>query len=381
MKTKTTTITFQASHNCGSLLQAYALQQTILEMGYDNEIINFSNDGSRDMYNILPPIHPFKRGIRGRLSYWFKSIPYYNILKRQYNDYETFINKYLKLSPKQYKSNQELQKENFNYTHYITGSDQVWNTCCHDADTAYYLDFVKQGKKIAYAVSTGATQIAEKVQNVDFYKRLVQEMDFLSVREQNAVTQFEKLTGRNDIELLIDPTLLFTQKDWEKHFDLSQPIIKGKYIFYYAFHYDKSVNNTVMEIAKRLNIPVYIMEAKAWGPRGCHKEGINLCPSAGPETFLNLMKYATLSLTTSFHGTVFSVIFKKDFWFIDSDMHNPMDDRAATLVNQLGLPERLILGKELLKKDFTQKPNYQNTDERIAQLQIQAKQFLAKALS
>ena len=93
------------------------------------------------------------------------------------------------------------------------------------------------------------------------------------------------------------------------------------------------------------------------------------------------MKYATLSLTTSFHGTVFSVIFKKDFWFIDSDMHNPMDDRAATLVNQLGLPERLILGKDLLKRDFTQKPNYQNTDERIAQLQAQAKLFLTKALS
>lgn len=57
MSTKIGTITFQASHNCGSLLQAYALQQTLKAMGYDNEIINFSNEGSRDMYSILPPIH------------------------------------------------------------------------------------------------------------------------------------------------------------------------------------------------------------------------------------------------------------------------------------------------------------------------------------
>lgn len=52
MNKKIGTITFQASHNCGSLLQAYALQQTLKAMGYDNEIINFSNEGSRDMYSI-----------------------------------------------------------------------------------------------------------------------------------------------------------------------------------------------------------------------------------------------------------------------------------------------------------------------------------------
>lgn len=75
MSTKIGTITFQASHNCGSLLQAYALQQTLKAMGYDNEIINFSNEGSRDMYSILPPIHLFRRGIRGRFTKLDKKCP------------------------------------------------------------------------------------------------------------------------------------------------------------------------------------------------------------------------------------------------------------------------------------------------------------------
>ena len=91
MSTKIGTITFQASHNCGSLLQAYALQQTLKAMGYDNEIINFSNEGSRDMYSILPPIHLFRRGIRGRLQNWIRSVRYYGILKRQHAFYESFI--------------------------------------------------------------------------------------------------------------------------------------------------------------------------------------------------------------------------------------------------------------------------------------------------
>lgn len=333
------------------------------------------------MYSILPPIHPFRRGIRGRLQNWIKSISYYSILKKQHALYESFITNKLRLSTGVYKSNKELQNAHFDYTHYITGSDQVWNIACPDADTAYYLDFVKKGKKIAYAVSTGATDIAQKANNYGVYKKLVDDFDFISVREQNTVSQFQKMTGRSDIELLIDPTLLFTQEDWENHFNLNKPMVKGDYIFYYAFHYDDAVNKVVMEIAKRMNMPAYIMEAKAWGPKGCNKSGLKLCEYSGPTAFLNLMKFAKLSLTTSFHGTVFSVIFRKCFWFIDSAMHNPMDDRAATLINRLGLPERLIQGKTLLLQKVDVMPDYSQMDNRITALQSTAKAFLIRSLS
>ena len=198
---------------------------------------------------------------------------------------------------------------------------------------------------------------------------------------QKSSVQFKKMTGRNDIELLIDPTLMFTQEDWENHFTLNKPMVKGDYIFYYAFHYDDAVNKVVMEIANRMNMPVYILEAKAWGPKGIHKSGLKLCENSGPEAFLNLMKFAKLSLTTSFHGTVFSVIFRKCFWFIDSAMHNPMDDRAATLVNQLGLQERLILGETLLQQKVDVMPDYSQMNECIMALQSAAKAFLTRSLS
>ena len=136
------------------------------------------------MYSILPPIHPFRRGIRGRFQNWIKSIQYYSILKRQHASYENFIANKLRLSNRAYNSNEELQNAHFDYTHYITGSDQVWNIACPDADTAYYLDFVKEGKKIAYAVSTGATDIAKKANNPELYKKFVDNFDFISVRER-----------------------------------------------------------------------------------------------------------------------------------------------------------------------------------------------------
>ena len=85
-------ITFHASHNCGSMLQAYALQSTLIRLGYTNEIINFSNAGSREMYSVLPKIHFFRRGIRGRISSWFKSLEYYNLLK---NHCQVFLSVFL----------------------------------------------------------------------------------------------------------------------------------------------------------------------------------------------------------------------------------------------------------------------------------------------
>ena len=373
-------ITFHASHNCGSMLQAYALQSTLIRLGYTNEIINFSNAGSREMYSVLPKIHFFRRGIRGRISSWFKSLEYYNLLKRQSEFYMSFLSQYLHLTEKEYRSDEELKNELFDFTHYITGSDQVWNICCKDADTAYYLDFVKEGKKIAFAVSTGATILKKAAKDISIYEKLVESFDAISVRERNSVKQFQELSGRNDIELLIDPTLLLTQEDWESHFDLSKPIVQGDYVFYYAFHYSHGVNSIVKQIAQKLHMPVIIIDARAWGVKNCKKDGLTLCEESGPIAFLNLMKYAKIVLTTSFHGTVFSAIFRRTFWFIDSPMHNVYDDRASTLLDQLNLVDRLIDGKMLLNVDFCKKPNYNGIETTICQLQDKAFSFLEKNL-
>lgn len=373
-------ITFHASHNCGSMLQAYALQSTLTRLGYTNEIINFSNAGSREMYSILPKIHFCRRGIRGRISLWFKSLGYYSLLKRQSEFYVSFLSQYLHLTEKEYRSDEELKNESFDFTHYITGSDQVWNICCKDADTAYYLDFVIEGKKIALAVSTGATILKNVAKDISIYERLVESFDAISVRERNSVKQFQELSGRNDIELLIDPTLLFTQKDWESQFDLSKPIVQGDYIFYYAFHYSHEVNAIVKQIAQTLHIPVIIIDARAWGVNNCKKDGLTLCEKSGPIAFLNLMKYAKIVLTTSFHGTVFSVIFRRIFWFIDSTMHNECDDRASTLLDQLGLTDRMIDGKALLQRNFCSRPDYSGIEDRINQLQDKEISFLEKNL-
>lgn len=378
MESKIGLITFHESLNCGSMLQAFALQNVLDILGIKNEFINFANQGSRDMYSLTPSVW-YKGRIRptlvlNRLLFWF----YRRLLKKQKNDYLKFQKRYLRMSVKSYSSNEQLCTERFEYTHYITGSDQVWNICCSDADDAYYLNFVRSGKKIAYAVSLGATILKEKALDINKYKTYLKSFDAISVREKNAINQIEELCERDDVKLLVDPTLLLYKNDWEKIFDLNIPLVKGKYIFYYAFSYSKEVNRVVKDISKRLKMPVYILDATSWGPKNVRINGFKLTPQFGPIAFLNMMKHATLCLTTSFHGTVFSVIFEKPFWFINSSMHDSTDDRAESLLSQLGLIHHYRYGSELMGLDLFEHIDYAQVNKLRVTLKYQAESFLKK---
>lgn len=284
------------------------------------------------------------------------------------------------MTEKEYYDNESLCNEDFDFDVYITGSDQVWNINCVDADDAYFLNFVKQGKKIAYATSLGANDIKKTSCNSDKYVNYLKSFDFISVREMNAVSQITSLSGRNDIQLQIDPTLFLTREEWANSIDIGERMIKEDYIFYYAFTYSKEVNKIVQSISAKYNLPVYIMDVKNWGPKGLRKLGFNLSSEFGPSAFINLIKYSKLVFTTSFHGTVFSVIFGINFWYVDSSMHNSKDDRAVSLLSQLGLPDRLQNGNYLLSHDVMVKWNVQDVYKRIKLLQCDAEKFLLNSI-
>ena len=102
---KVSIITFHASHNYGSCLQAYALQQVVKELNYDCEIINFRTDRQKDLYAIFTK----RKGLR----YFLKNcahLLYYPALKKKYDRFEKFIYMQFDLSSKEYKTLLELQK-------------------------------------------------------------------------------------------------------------------------------------------------------------------------------------------------------------------------------------------------------------------------------
>ena len=85
-------------------------------------------------------------------------------------------------------------------------------------------------------------------------------------------------------------------------------------------------------------------------------------------------------MTTSFHGTIFSTIYKKNFWVLkNGDMYGD-DDRVKTLINQLGIEDRLILPKFDSNINYMENVNYTKYDKHLPFLREKSLQYLKEAL-
>ncbi|MBT1173169.1 polysaccharide pyruvyl transferase family protein [Bifidobacterium sp. MA2] len=371
---KIATITFHNSYNCGSMLQALALQTVLRErFDADNEILDFSNEGQKAMYSPFWKVTGIKSLVKNAL--WATVYPQ---VKQQAVSYEAFEHKYFRLSSKTYASNKELDVTNNEYSKFITGSDQVWNIRCMDADDAYYLNFVSDAnKRYAYAVSFGANNPFADDALKSHYLNLVGKFDRISVREQNARKWVTEATGR-EVSLCVDPTMLLSQEEWERTVHIGDaPIIPGDYIFYYCFSISQEIAAFLHQVSKKTGMPVYFFEPKEWALRCCWKNKIRLVRKYGPEAFLNYMKYAKMVFTTSFHGTAFSTIFHKNFWYIDSG-HNDLskDDRAVSFLTQLQLTQRYKTIPALLHTNLSITPDYTESDTALSQLREEAFTFI-----
>ncbi|MEH7526135.1 polysaccharide pyruvyl transferase family protein, partial [Bacillus sp. JJ1503] len=366
-------LTFQASHNNGSLLQAYALQKVISEkMGYQNKIINFSNKNSQDMYALFPRSSSLKRVIKN-LFY----LTFYKKVKTHFDDFNRFINSELKLSDGFFETSKDLEKIADNYDILVSGSDQIWNINCYDADDAYFLNFTNNVKKVAYAPSLGANNILEHADDVDKYRNYLMDYSALSIREKNGKKWIEELTGR-EVELTLDPTMLLKRDEWD---DITLSKLYDKeYIFYYAFHYSDEVNRAVKKISEKLNIPVIVLDAKSWAIRRLFSMGFELTEHGGPSVMLSMIKNASLVFTTSYHGTIFSTVFEKPFWFVKSTMLNKGDDRAYTLLEQTGLEERFMDVNKLEEVDLFKPIDYNKVNKKVEKLRESSLEYLKNAL-
>lgn len=203
-------MTFHASYNCGSMLQAYALQNVLKDRyGAECEIIDFSNLKQKRMYSILYKPRTIKDIFRNILN-----VIFYKKIRTHVSDYIKFKKENLSLSVEHYTSLYELDSAQIDYDIVIAGSDQVWNIKARDFDDAYFLPFVKSGKRIAYAVSLGATNPNIRSKN-EKYKEYVQKFDGISVREKNAQKWIQELSGQN-VEICVDPTLLLEPQYWDE---------------------------------------------------------------------------------------------------------------------------------------------------------------------
>ena len=373
-KKKVGIITFHASHNYGSMLQAYALQQTVIGMGYDCEIINFRTVRQREFYR---PI--FVRGSfidKAKRCVFYA--PYIYAWKKKHWLFERFLNEKYHLSREAYNTLGDLEKADLDCDIYISGSDQIWNTRAFDFDWAYLLPFAGNSRRVAYAPSMGPVPF-QSISSEDKAARMAKLLsgyDHLSVRERQTMEKIAQLTNK-DCVVTLDPTLLIELDAWSKMAG-DTPLIKGDYIFLYTPWYDEIVYLEAERMSRRLKMPVVIslLHEGLIPNLKIMRKRFKCRLATGPMEFLNLCKFARYTVGRSFHLVAFSIIFRKPFYAIDG----MKDSRVIDLLQLTGLEQRSVSSEE----DFAGIPlavDFDIVHSRLSDARERSLEWLRKSLS
>lgn len=323
---RTGTLTFHGSHNYGSMLQAYSLQQAMLAIYGHNEIINFRSDRQKRMMKVLT--------FRHRLAPMLKDIThlfYYKDLSVKHRLFEQFIREALIVSSKEI--NHVTTEDVDGYDLLCSGSDQIWNPCTEDFDLAYLIPYRVKGKKISYAASMGPGR-KEWPEPISKFHDILRVFDAISVREVGTKESVATLSGRNDIMVHCDPVFLLDKGKWEELID-GAPLIPGPYIFLYTLFANPTIIKCAKALSEKTRIPVVISNfTNAYDLFSSFKKHLK----TGPKEFLNLLYNAEMVVTSSFHGTAFSILLNKPFVTING----MSDNRICNLLTLTGLTSRSV---------------------------------------
>lgn len=286
------------SRNYGALLQAYALKRTLEKMNAEVQILNLNNEKTVRSFQVFHKVS----GIH-TLGYFLNEAFVYSQRKAAINRSLRFRDEWLNLT-ESYPCYEAVVKNPPKADVYLTGSDQVWNPV-NSFDKSYYLLFGQEETvRASYAASIALEEIPEMFQE-DFPKR-VRNVEHISVREESG----RRLLAQYgiDAQVHLDPTLLLDRKDYEKL--LVKPELKEPYVLLYMVLWPKEPEKIVERI--RAIYPGRKVVLLIGEARVRHLGDIQIL-DAGPREFLGLFRYADAIVTTSFHGTVFSCVFEKEF--------------------------------------------------------------------
>lgn len=361
-------ITFHASHNYGSMLQAYSLQTYLLQQGHEVSIINFRSDRQKKMYR--KPFRPYYlKHPRLMLKIMLNLNDFFQKMSKWYK-FEHFLRKFLHTTI-EFPTVESLQKAKFDFDVIISGSDQIWNTKCYDFYEAYFIPFAKGTKKIAYAASMGPyPNLSEPGKFADY----IAEYSAISLRERKSIPYIEKYS-RVPISDCVDPTLLVDKQYFIPLFKHS-PIERGKYILFYAPSLPHETNDTYLlanELGRRTGMRIIVTQdlvnTKRLPSEFKYKKDI------GPSEFLNLINYAEFVCGYSFHMVVFSILMQKEFYTINAEN----DTRTNNILELLDFKNRNVTSHNIER--FSRKPiSYLGIEDKLSKVRYQSELFLKNNL-
>ena len=368
-------ITYHHYYNYGTVLQAYALQKAVETIsGKTCEIIDFRVSEEKRLSKSQLVALRFRRlfvYIKEFKRVW-RLKHYGNVLTAKLPAFNRFFTDELIVGDKVYHKFAELEENPPKYEVYVTGSDQTFSPKI-GLNPAMFLAFAPEGaKKVAYAPSVGVSTLTEdEKKTISNYLSSYSE---LSCREARGVELLKECAPDKDVQLVVDPTLLLDAADWNQIAE--KPTIQGKYILCYFIGHRKYYRDYARKLSEQTGYPLYFIPV-SW--MDLEKQN-NMLAEAGPTEFLGLICDAAIVLTDSFHGTIFSINYRKDFYSflkIKGGSAALDNSRISGILERLGLKDRLL--DENSKVNFSY-VDYSFADQRLTEERESSKAFLRNAL-
>lgn len=354
-------ITQPLSRNYGGILQNYALQQTLVKLGYEPYTFDLGKFTWIDW--IITTLKCMVKMIIGR-PYLFPESPITKYHKEKY--LRKFVeNKICLIAPRCRRiSHNKILKLNLRII--IVGSDQVWRPKYNYNIYDMYLGFTKLNiKRIAYAASFGTDQWEYSNKQTVKCKKLIHQFDAISVREDSAIDLCHNHFGVN-AKLVLDPTLLLSVSEYNNLL-LTIPPKTGQILF--AYFLDISANKLTYtnSIANKLG---YTPKIKSAGEHLTSEDSI--------EEWLSYFRDAKYIITDSFHGMVFSIIYNKEFMVIGNSQRGL--SRFTSLLSLFSLEDRMITDIQDITLNTTP-IDWQKINNKRATLQKESINFLLQNIN
>ena len=358
-------LTFHRAYNYGAVLQCYALQQYLLSQGHKVEVIDYMQPWVDACFKPFSMIM-FRYNLHHpKLMYRFFALydKRKKMLAKRKTIFTTFCSKYLLISSEHFTEKEKMPQD---YDAYIIGSDQLWGILCLGGkfDDVYLGLFPhkENAKVIGFSISSDINSI-NILAEAGRLNSILKCFSAISFREKNIADKVSSITNTT-IPVTVDPTLLADEQLWVSLIDN-----KWKSLDYVVIYQVRGITkNKSMLYEKASRIASMI---------GKNCKIIDLSDMSYSVTdFVSIIKYAKFVITTSFHATVFSIIFKTPFYVIK--LNDGRDNRYVDLCCSLGLSKQCI---DVGEKKLVVSVDFSQVGERLLEFNQLSRSYIHNNLS
>lgn len=364
-------LTHPLMYNYGGILQNYALQCVLKDLGH--EVLTVDRRPNYKYGISIYAIVDYLRRLcynapQHRVTRWNPILP---INQAEYcavsSNINTFIEKNIDRTVACFDDELSAIDDRYKFDCYVVGSDQVWGPgCC----PLMFIDFSKRCDviKLFYAASAGEKTWMDVPEKLDMCLRLSKQFRAISVREEELRRTAESVLYRQ-VQVVLDPTMLL---DVNRYFDEGlEPSQEKNYVFAYILDNTSVKQDSILKATSFLDTSLV---------SGFTIDNSKIIKTALPsvEEWIDKMYNAQYIVTDSFHGCVFAILFKKQFSVIVNKKRG--QNRFFTLLSKFGLLDRIVFDDNGIEKNINTPIDYKSIEELLVEEREKSLYFIKSSL-